>query len=50
VVSAHPGCFMPRKQHWYLLNKRLHGLQSQSGHLGEEINLLALSGFVPSSL
>jgi hypothetical protein len=50
VVSAHPGCFMPRKQHWYLLNRRLHGLQDQSGHLGEEKNLLPLSGFVPYTI
>jgi hypothetical protein len=41
---------MPSKQHWYLLNRRLHGLQSQSGHLGEEINLLPLLGFVPYTI
>jgi len=41
---------MPRKQCQYLLNRRLHGFQSQSGHLGEEKNLLPLSGFVPYAI
>lgn len=50
VFNAHPGCFMPRKQYQYLLNKRLYGLWSQSGHLWEEKSLLPLSGFVPYTI
>jgi len=41
------GCFTPREQPWYLLNRRLDGPQSQSGHFGEDRNLLPLSGIEP---
>ena len=35
---------------WYLLNRRLRGLQSQSGWFGEEINLLCLPETQPQFL
>jgi len=37
-----PGLFNPGKEHRYPLNKRLHGLQSRTGRLGEEKNSLVL--------
>jgi len=41
------GCFTPREQPWYLLNRRLDGPQSQSGHFREDRNLLPLPGIEP---
>jgi hypothetical protein len=39
--------FTHRREPRYPLNRRLAGLQTQSGHFGEEKNLLILLGFKP---
>jgi hypothetical protein len=39
-----PCCFTLGKQPWYLLFRRLDGLQNQSRHYGEEITVLSLLG------
>jgi hypothetical protein len=36
--------FFLGKSHWYPLNRRLGGLQSQTGYSGEQKNLLPFSG------
>jgi hypothetical protein len=38
--TSQPGCFTLEKKPWYQPNKRLGEPQSQSGHFGEEKNLL----------
>jgi len=45
-VSSHPGR-RPYEEPQYLLNRRLGGLQGQSGHFGKDKNLLSLPGFEP---
>jgi len=35
-VVSRPGRFTPSESSWYPLHKRLGGLQSRSGHGGEE--------------
>jgi hypothetical protein len=40
-----PGCFNPRKQPKYLLNRKQGGPHSQSGCSGVQKNLLPLLGF-----
>jgi len=36
----------PRKESWYLLNRKLDGVQNLSKHFGEEKHLLPLLGTI----
>ena len=45
--ASRPCHFAVGKEPWYPLNRRLDGLQSQSGSLGEEKNVFALPRFKP---
>jgi hypothetical protein len=50
VVSFTPRPLYPRvRSFWYLLDRRLDGSERQSGHCGEEKNLLSLPGIEPRS-
>jgi hypothetical protein len=44
------GCFNPREELWYPLNRRLGGPQRRYAHFGEEKNILSLLGFEPCTM
>jgi len=44
--TSRSGHFIPRKEPWYPLNKRLGGPQSWSGHFEEDKDLLKNGGYV----
>jgi len=41
-LTSHSSCFIPGKEPWYPLNRKLGGPQSQSGHFGEDKDLLKI--------
>jgi len=46
--KIYPGWFMPREKPQCPMNRRLGRPHGQSGHFGEEKNLLSLPGFESS--
>jgi len=46
-LTSSSGRFTPGEGGWYPLNRRMGGPQNQSGHFGQEKNLLPLQKFNP---